>query len=70
MLCLVTDPVRTEYAESVHSECDTLCSAFLQYINGIPIIERDDVPSIDNAVIVAMIFKDSYLVLTVLSLKP
>ena len=48
-----------EYAESVFSESDTLCSAFLQYINGNPIIKGMMYLPL-NAVIVAMIFKDSY----------
>ena len=48
-----------EYAESVFSESETQCTAFLQYINGNPIIKGMMYLPL-NAVIVAMIFKDSY----------
>ena len=48
-----------EYAKSVFSESETQCTAFLQYINGNPIIKGMMYLPL-NAVIVAMIFKDSY----------
>ena len=48
-----------QYAKSVFIESETQCSAFLQYINGNPIIKGMMYLPL-NAVIVAMIFKDSY----------
>ena len=47
-----------EYAKSVFSESETQCTAFLQYINGNPIIKGMMYLPL-NAVIVAVIFKDS-----------
>ena len=48
-----------KYAKSVFNESETQRAAFLQYINGNPIIKGMMYLPL-NAVIVAMIFKDSY----------
>ena len=49
----------TEYSKSVFSESKEQCTAFLQYINGAPIIKGMMYLPL-NAVIIAMIFKDNY----------
>ena len=49
----------TEYSKSVFSESKEQCTAFLQYINGDPIIKGMMYLPL-NAVIIAMIFKDNY----------